>query len=473
MMNNLKQTTCMNMIFIIIVCLFSNNLKAQAFSWLSKPDQQAGLELNGSTGAAKISANGRYVAFISDASNIVTGDDNQRADLFIQDSLNQTVQRFELSVELRSFSAPTSDGRYIVLTTESTDPVNFSQPNLVYLIDTVEETFTLQNLDLNGDLFTLYSQIFLADDGSQMIFYTDQNLSPMHTNSSNQIYAKNLDTNQHTLLSIAPGREIAESLFRIYDVSVNQQYIAIISFENSNLLPGVALNGNDNLLILDLSDNSYTLGTIRPDGTSSMTGFFGPRSVSISNSGQVVYISDMSDLVSGDNNDDFDVFLFDGTTNSRINLDSNGSELSASVSIADRSVISPDDSIISYSSFSDQLVGNDNNETYDTFIYNINSGTTTRASSVTSGEAAGDSTFPTAISTNGEKLLMRSYAKDFGLGRVINGQQQNYLYSVGQQQITQMLPHPQLAVNTAHSSIDQSHISSDQLYAFMFLNHLT
>ena len=442
-------------------------LMAQAFSWLSQPDVQAGLALNGSTSAAKISANGRFVAYSSDASNIVAGDDNQRSDLFIQDTLNQTVQRFVLPVgapSLRNFSTPTSDGRYIIVSTQRDGAEE--RRNFVYLLDTVQESFTLQNTNLDGDRFDLvFAEFFLADNGSQFIFHTRENLHPLHTDLSLQIYAKDLNTNEYRLLSVTADDNIADTGASILDVSVNQQFIAMDS-TSSNLLLGTALNSRGNLFILDLSDNSYQLASVRPDGNSSQTSFFRFEDVSISNSGQVTYITEMDDLVTGDNNDTEDVFFFDGANNTRINLDSSGQELVVGASIRDTTVISPNDAFISYSSFSDLIVANDNNQTSDTFIYNISTGMTTRASSLENGSAAGDESVPTAFSTDGTKLVMRSYAKDYGLGTVINGQQQTFIYDTTQQQVTQMLPQVSLVVNTSHRSIGQPQISADQQLAF-------
>lgn len=452
---------------ILITFIITSDSRAQAFTWLSKPDQQAGMALNGSSGFAKISANGRFIAFSSEASNIVTGDTNQQSDLYLHDNINQTTQRIALSAglpDLRAYSAPTSDGRYITVSTNRDEIIGGR--NYVYLYDTIQNTFTLLNTNLVGDRFDLiFSDIYLADNASQIIFETSENLSPLHTDSSNQIYAKNLNTNDYTLLSVASDGSAANGGVDLLDVSVNQQFIALDSGA-TNLLPGITLNNRKNLIILDLSVGSYQLASILPDGTSSFSGFWRLRSVSVSNSGKVAYFSDMDDIVTGDNNDAIDAFYFDGSTNHRISLDNNGQELPLGGSIRDIAVISPNDSFISFSNFSDQIVTNDNNETYDTFIYDINSGSTTRASSLASGQAANDLSFPAAISTNGQILLLNSYAKNYGLGNVINGQSQTFVYSMTQQQVTQMLPQPTLAVYTAHQDIIGSHISADQQTAF-------
>lgn len=49
---------------------------------------QNGTQGNGSSSGDSISSNGRYVVFTSDASNLVSGDNNNEADLFVYDRLS-------------------------------------------------------------------------------------------------------------------------------------------------------------------------------------------------------------------------------------------------------------------------------------------------------------------------------------------------------------------------------------------------
>ena len=53
----------------------------------------SGAEANGTSSQAAVSADGRYVAFRSEATNLVTGDFNSVADVFVRDLvLGETVR---------------------------------------------------------------------------------------------------------------------------------------------------------------------------------------------------------------------------------------------------------------------------------------------------------------------------------------------------------------------------------------------
>jgi archaellum component FlaF (FlaF/FlaG flagellin family) len=79
----------------------------------------AGAEANGPSGYSVISADGRYVAFMSDATNLVPGDTNGRADVFVRDRMAGETQRVSVSsagVEADGRSDENSisaDGRYV------------------------------------------------------------------------------------------------------------------------------------------------------------------------------------------------------------------------------------------------------------------------------------------------------------------------------------------------------------------------
>src|SRR5687768_11656548 len=51
-----------------------------------------GAPANGDSGQASVSADGRYVVFTSFASNLVEGDTNGRADVFLRDRTNNTTR---------------------------------------------------------------------------------------------------------------------------------------------------------------------------------------------------------------------------------------------------------------------------------------------------------------------------------------------------------------------------------------------
>jgi WD40-like Beta Propeller Repeat len=90
----------------------------------------AGAQANSGSGQPSISADGRCVAFHSDASNLVPGDTNMKQDVFVHD--RQTGQTTRVSVSSAGVQANyggrectlSADGRYVVFETNSTNLVS-------------------------------------------------------------------------------------------------------------------------------------------------------------------------------------------------------------------------------------------------------------------------------------------------------------------------------------------------------------
>ena len=78
-----------------------------------------GTQGNGTSSAPRLSADGRYVAFCSDASNLVPGDTNGVSDVFVYDRQTDTIERVSVAADGtqgngNSYGASISaDGRYV------------------------------------------------------------------------------------------------------------------------------------------------------------------------------------------------------------------------------------------------------------------------------------------------------------------------------------------------------------------------
>lgn len=114
----------------------------------------------------RMSADGRYVAFVSLASNLVPNDTNEEADLFLHDRQTRTTRRLSVSStgeEARGstdaatpiapiFFAMSSDGRYVTFDTTASNIAPGDGPRDwdVFLHDTWASTTTLVTLDTDG-----------------------------------------------------------------------------------------------------------------------------------------------------------------------------------------------------------------------------------------------------------------------------------------------------------------------------------
>ena len=104
-----------------------------------RPDGFGGNELSRD---AAISADGRFVAFVSAASNLVTGDDNGSFDAFVRDRMLETTKRVPLPAGVGGASSPaiSGDGRFVALAADGPGPDGRSIGTHIYLHDGVTGT---------------------------------------------------------------------------------------------------------------------------------------------------------------------------------------------------------------------------------------------------------------------------------------------------------------------------------------------
>ena len=89
----------------------------------------AGVQGNSGSGQPSISADGRYVAFESDATNLVANDTNGVRDVFVRDRVAGTTSRMSLTYAAQGDASSISpaisaDGRYVAFTSNATNLVS-------------------------------------------------------------------------------------------------------------------------------------------------------------------------------------------------------------------------------------------------------------------------------------------------------------------------------------------------------------
>jgi Ca2+-binding RTX toxin-like protein len=146
-----------------------------------------GEEGSGDSKWASISADGRYVAFFSEASNLVEGDTNNRADLFVYDRITSDIERISPDVDFEGaslfvngvFPAISGDGRYVVYSYFSGSP-SFPSPDRTLVFDrAIGSSRPIERLDLahRDDAFVIGGGI--SRDGRYVTFLSDGIGSPV------------------------------------------------------------------------------------------------------------------------------------------------------------------------------------------------------------------------------------------------------------------------------------------------------
>ncbi|NEP39177.1 MAG: calcium-binding protein [Okeania sp. SIO2H7] len=355
-----------------------------------------------------ISADGRYIAFESSASNLVIGDTNNLPDIFIADRQSQTtsiisVNSFGEGGNLSSFNPSVSgDGRFVVFESNATNLVEGDSNNTtdIFLRDTLTATTTLVSVDSFGDRGNAASvNPSISADGRFIVFESDAtNLVAGDTNNARDIFLRDALTETTTKISIDSLCNTANLSSFNPVISADGRFIAFDSFA-ANLVEGDTNNTRD----IFVRDRETGIVSLVSGNSSSIT-------PSISADGRfIAFDSRATNLISGDTNDARDIFMRDlqaGTT-TRVSVDAFGNEATRS---SFKPAISGDGRFVAFDSFDPLLVPGDSNGTNDIFLRDLLNGTTTRISVNSQGLGGNLTSFNPAISASGEVVAFDSFA---------------------------------------------------------------
>ena len=174
-----------------------------------------GVEGNDISQYPSISADGRYVAFMSHASNLVPGDTNGVADVFVRDLQSGTTER--ISVDslgsqgdreslLTSTAALSADGRYVVFHSSATNlvPVDTCIWADVFVRDRQAGTTELVSIDSNGAQGSAGSGAgAISADGRYVAFQSGSSLVPGDTNFNQDVYVRDRQSGTTERVSVS------------------------------------------------------------------------------------------------------------------------------------------------------------------------------------------------------------------------------------------------------------------------------
>jgi len=362
-----------------------------------------------------LSADGRYAAFYSDASNLVARDTNGARDVFVRDLQTSETTRVSVSssgaeANGDSFApAVSSDGRFVAFASSASNLVDgdTNDANDVFVRDRQTNTTTRVSVGFDGSQANGGSdQPSLSGDGRLVAF----------TSAATNIVAGDLngvrdafvyDRQAGTAVNISVDSTGVQADLDSFTpmLSANGQFVAYTSFAD-NLIQGDLNEGSD-VFVRDLQANTT-------ERVSEYTGHYEGEGdslrPSISADGRyVAFDSDDWNLVWGDTNDDFDVFVNDRATTvtTRVSIDDSGTQSSGA---SYRPSISGDGRYVAFYSEASNLVPGDTNGATDVFVHDQRSGATKRISVGSTGaEGNGDSVRP-ALSSNGRLAVFESDA---------------------------------------------------------------
>ncbi|MBK7642573.1 MAG: PD40 domain-containing protein [Planctomycetes bacterium] len=276
-----------------------------------------GTQANGVSVAPTVSDDGRCVAFLSSASNLVVGDTNGTFDVFVRDRETGSTQRVNVS----SFGAQgngasnspaiTRDGRYVAFTSAASNLVQGDTNGHwdAFVRDrqmgtTVLVTVASDGTQGDGDS----DQPALSDDGRFVAFTSlSANLVAGDSNGYADVFVHDLVLGTTERVSLGQSGVEGDFFSSDPDISGDGRFVAFRSQASNLLGAGVPTFGG--VFVYDrLTHALEIVDTPTVGGTANAY----PITTSISRDGRyVAFGSEASDLVPGDTNSSGDVFIHD------------------------------------------------------------------------------------------------------------------------------------------------------------------
>ncbi len=362
-----------------------------------------------------ISADGRHIAFDSWASNLVSGDTNDCADMFVHDRVTRSTTRVSVATDGTQANdctfgpAISADGRYVASYSDASNlvPNDTNRASDVFVHDRLTNTTTRESLASSGVQGNSGSdQVSMSADGRYVAFKSyATNLVPGDTNGAPDIFVRDRLTAVATRVSVTTSGAQANFGSDGPAISADGRYVAFRSAA-TNLVSGDT-NGQSDVFVHD----RVTGGTARvsvASGGAQANGSSG--SPTISGDGRLVAFESLaSNLVGGDTNGSWDIFAHDratGTT-TRVSVTTDGKQANWG---SGKPTFTPDGRVVAFMSESSNLVAGDTNGRYDVFLHDLLAGTTTRVSVATDGAQSDGDSFYSDLTPDGRFIVFSSGA---------------------------------------------------------------
>lgn len=282
----------------------------------------SGIQGNGMSRFSSISADGRYVAFESDANNLVSGDTNNATDIFLKDRF--TGQATRVSVDSSGAEANngsggsviSSNGRFVAFGSDASNLVANDTNNTtdIFLRDLQLGITTRISVSSSGEQANSVSdsQIAISADGRFVAFVSDaSNLVSDDSNGVSDIFVRDTQTGITELISRTSDGAVANGASFDPAISDDGNIVAFVSTATN--LDGNDTNGRADVYIRRRSNSQTLTASISTDG---FIANFGARDPSISADGRYVSFSSAStNLINEDTFSYTHIYIHDLQTN--------------------------------------------------------------------------------------------------------------------------------------------------------------
>jgi len=368
-----------------------------------------------------VSAYGRFVTFSSRSYTLVAGDNNNQWDIFRIDrdtgivSLESRSSSGELGNRISRWSSTSADGRYIAFESSATNLVanddNFKSD--IFVRDTLLGTTGRVNINSSGVEGNGSSSLPRISSNGSLIVFSSQasNLVGGDTNGKQDIFVKDRTTGVLSRVSVNTAGIQANNAcggdhsFPGCSISDDGRSVVFESYATNLVTPDTNLESD--VFLRDRVSSTTIRVSSTPQGGLPQGSSLWPM---VSPFGQwITFTSTAPDLVAGDSNGVSDVFLYELATGAitRLSEVPGGAQANGA---SYQSNVSADGRFVGFISEADNLVAGDQNGLPDTFVLDRQFGRLTRASVSNSGEEAQGMSISLVISADGRTAVFSSPA---------------------------------------------------------------
>ena len=326
-----------------------------------------------------ISGDGRYVAFVSIASDLVRGDTNGWTDVFVRDRVAKVTRRVSVGAGGGQGNGPSfspsisSDGRYVAFYSYASDLVagDTNETSDVFVRDRVAKVTTLVSVgqglpDPTNDTWNPT----ISSDGRYVAYESYRSdLVTGDNNDKGDVFVWDRETRVTQRVSLGPGGAEANSVSDDPTISSDGRYVAYSSHA-TNLVAAGDTNGYRDLYLWDRESQATRRVSVGLGGAEANAPSYNP---SFSGRGRYLAFSSWaSNLVAGDTNDSVEVFVWDqvAQTFRRVSIGRGGAEANGQTG---NPSFSRDGRYVAFwaSSFTTNLVARDTNRMGDVFVRHL------------------------------------------------------------------------------------------------------
>lgn len=383
----------LSIIFALAATASSSAVVIFLVSTSSTGEQTTGGGINGgSSSFPRVSADGQYVVFFSDANNLVPG---------MPDGFDMVYRKNMITNEVE-----------LVSSTPSGEPANAYSyfPDISADGRYVSFISLASNLGYSGGTGGMGAHLYVKDMERGTVTHAGPSNSDMHKISADGRYVA---------YNAYPSDE--ETQFALYKYDVNAAtktpVIADVATDYNAAISAdgrfVSFDDGNSVYVKDTFTDTFEL--VSSDAVGNEGNGIDSNSEISADGRYVVFSASSNNLVPDDTNDSWDLFRKDTATGAvmRLNTDSAGNQTSGSSQYSFYSTgISADGRFVTFDDLDDNLVSNDSNEYGDVFVKDTETGATSRLSTDESGNESNSGSGNPAISADGFLVAFASIASN-------------------------------------------------------------